>query len=284
MFVNDEEMDRCAFGAIGYRQTADGFHETLMHDFEFLILVVCRQTDESPRVEHFENGLVRYQIIYITSSDLRRWIVLGENSDILKCFLEGDIIWDQREELKQLRGQIVDFEQSVRAKRKFKEFAKFLKHYLEAKRLHQSRLFLDGYTAVIRALQHLGHLEVLDRGMRSEDGIWEQLHSLNTPAYKLYEEMSSSAETLEQRLELALLAFEFSATSMMSDCCLPLLHILRSRKEPWSLQELMHKGELHELKEELPLVLRMLVYRSLVKQTTASKLKEASGQGILYWA
>lgn len=283
LFLNDEKMDRNVFGAVGYRQSETGFHEPLMYDFDFLILVVCKTSYESAKMEHYEHGLLSYQIIYITCEDLERWIVSGENGHLIACFLHGDIIWDEREELKQLRGQIIDFEQSVREKRTFKEFARFLKFYLEAKRLNQNGYYLDAYAAVIDGLQHLGRLELLERGLKAEEGIWEQLHSLNTAAYKLYAELSGSMETLEQRIKLALLAFEFTSVSKMTDSCTLLIRILRSRKEPWSLQELMHRSELHDVKEELPLILRKLVYRSLIKQTTRYNVREASGQGILYW-
>ncbi|ANS75799.1 hypothetical protein AWM70_15395 [Paenibacillus yonginensis] len=284
--MNEEMIGQHTFGAVGFRHSANGNHDAIMLDFDFLILIVCKNIEEKPEPEHARIGLFDYQLIYVTSNDLERWVITGENAELLSCFFQGEIIWDEREELEQLRGKIIDFELTVREKRKFKEFARFLKFYNEAKALNQKGHFFDAYAAVVRGLQHLGRLELLERNIRAEEQIWEQLHALNTPSYKLYAEMSCSTETLEQRLQLALLAFEFSATSKMTDSCVMLLRILRSRKEPWSLQELMHKAELQEVREELPMVLRKLVYRSVVKQTTNGKVREVTGhgQGILYWA
>ncbi len=283
LFINDELIGPNTFGAIGCRQTANGIHNAIMLDFDFLILVVCKDLDKKPGPEHIQIGLFECQVLFVTGSDLERWAVSGDNAQLLSCFLQGEVIWDKREELKQLRGRIIDFEQSVREKRKLKEFASFLKFYTEAKTLNQNGHFLDAYAAIIMGLQHLGRLELLENSVRIEGQIWEELHALNTPSYKLYSEVSSSMETLEQRLELALLAFEFSAVTKMADSCTLLLRILRSRKEPWSLQELLHKAELQDIREELPMVLRKLVYRSVIKQTTNTKIKEAAGQGILYW-
>ncbi|GGA50715.1 nucleotidyltransferase-like protein [Paenibacillus physcomitrellae] len=284
LFINDEIMSQHACGAVGFRHSANGIHDAIMLGFDYLILIVCKDMEHKPEPEHAQIGMLDYQLLYVTSSDLENWVMTGENAQLLSCFLQGEIIWDEREELEQLRGKIIDFEQTVREKRKFKEFARFLRFYHEAKALNQNGHFFDAYAAVVRGLQHLGRLELLERNIRAEEQIWEQLHALNTPSYKLYSEMSCSMETLEQRLQLALLAFEFSATSKMTDSCVMLLRILRSRKEPWSLQELMHRAELQEVREELPMVLRKLVYRSVVKQTTNGRIREAAGQGILYWA
>lgn len=181
-----------------------------------------------------------------------------------------------------MKGQIVNFEQSVCEKKKFKEFAKFLRLYLEAKRLNQNEYYLDAYAVVINALQHFGKLELLERGKRPEEGIWDQLQELNTESYKLYSEICGNTETLQQRIELALLAFDYTAVSKINESCSLLLRILSSRKEPWSLQELMHRSELHDVKEELPLILRKLAYRSVIKQTTGYKVKEVFGQGTFY--
>lgn len=74
-----------------------------------------------------------------------------------------------------------------------------------------------------------------------------------------------STETLDQRVELILLACEFALMSKMSDCCGLLLNILGSRKESWSIKELLQHSGLSQLEAELPLVLRKLVSRSLIR-------------------
>ena len=209
--------------------------------------------------------------------------MLRENLYQVSCFLQGDTIWKEQEEEENLRHPIIDFEKSTREKRAFKEFARFLKYYLQSKRLHQHGLLLDAYTAAVEAIQHLGQIELLEKQLWVEEGMWEQLQSCNTASHKLFHELSGSSESLGQRIELALLAFEFSAITKMAESCTPLLRVLRGRKEPWSLRELLHKAEFFEVQEELPIVLRKLVYHSFIKQTTARGSSDTTGFGILYW-
>ncbi|MOA14873.1 hypothetical protein D3C78_1350010 [compost metagenome] len=86
----------------------------------------------------------------------------------------------------------------------------------------------------------------------------------------MFEELTDSKETLEQRIQLVLLASEFSVMSKMEDCCSFLLNILGSRKSAWSIQELVDMPELIHIKAELPMMLRRLVYRTLVTEVTVA--------------
>ncbi|MOA36147.1 hypothetical protein D3C78_1576540 [compost metagenome] len=94
----------------------------------------------------------------------------------------------------------------------------------------------------------------------------------------MLDELTDNKETLEQRIQLVLLASEFSVMSKMEDCCSLLIHILSSRKSAWSLQELMEVPDLVYIKAELPMLLRKLVHRSLVTEVTIP-LQNGHGEG-----
>ncbi|AWB45951.1 hypothetical protein DCC85_18425 [Paenibacillus sp. CAA11] len=283
-FIGEETIGRQAFGAIAYRHNVGGFHGPLLHDFELLILVICDHTEEKLKIEHCASEGQRYQLLYISSDDLQQWVLSGDNPDVVRCFLQGDIIWDVRGELKPLRGQILEFEKSLREQRRFKEFARFLRKYVEAKQYSQQGYFMDAYSSVLEALQHFARIELIERGVRIENELWEQARPLSTSVSKLYEELVNSSETVEQRVELVLLACEFSVMSKLADCSSLLLRILRSRPEPWSIEELMKNPELIPVKDDLPVVLRKLVYRSLVRETSARWVRGNEHREILYWA
>ena len=74
---------------------------------------------------------------------------------------------------------------------------------------------LDAYHTLLEGLHHWGQLELIERGIHPESAVWEQITGLNTPVRKLYEELTVSTETLGQRVELALLAYEFSMISKL---------------------------------------------------------------------
>ncbi|MEF2969397.1 nucleotidyltransferase-like protein [Paenibacillus sp. M1] len=274
-----------ALGAIGYRQGGSGFNGSLLHDFELLVLVVCAHNDDNDiHIEHCMNGEVPYQIRYIGKDELKNWVASGENREIIHCFFHGEVIWDIGGEVKALRQELADFGGSMSESRKLKEFAKFLQTYVEAKQYTRNLDYMDAYFSVLQALKYYARIELIDQGIAPDKSVWEQIRSFNTVVYKLFNELTDSQETLEQRIELVLLACEFFVMSRMEDCCSVLLRILGSRKEPWSIQELIVLPELAHVKEELPMVIRKLVYRSLVKQTAhASGDHARDGREIRYW-
>ncbi|MNJ57368.1 hypothetical protein D3C77_529540 [compost metagenome] len=151
--------------------------------------------------------------------------------------------------------------------------------YIEAKRYTQGLDFLDAYYSVLQALTHCARIELIDQGILPEDSVWEQVRPLNSVVYKLFDELTDSKETLEQRIQLVLLACEFTVMSKMADCCAVLLRIISSRKEAWSIQELVQLPELVEVREEVPMILRKLVYHSLAKEILGEP-KDGIGEGL----
>lgn len=267
-----------AIGAVAYRHNNGSFHGSLLNDFELLIIVVCQDIGlNGPKIEHCASGGTHYQLMYVDRKDLENWIISGENSETILYFLRGEIIWDIEGELKSFRTKLLEFNAGIRMKRKFKEFAKFLRQFVEAKKHAGEGHLIDAYYCVIEALRHFARIELIDEGFLPENSVWEQVRPLNSVVYKLFDELMNGSETLEQRIQLALLACEFSITSKMTDCCSVLFKILSSRKEAWSIQELLCVPDLEHVREELPIVLRKLVYRSLVSEITLGLHEDHGG-------
>lgn len=282
--MDEGKAGRQAIGAIGYRHDNGGFHDSLLHDFEFLILVVHHGLEETGlRVEHCMSGEAHYQLLHVDSHDIESWITAGDHRESVKYFLHGEVIWDVEGKLTAFRSYINEFGDHIKERRKLKEFAKFLKVYVEAKRYTAEQDFLDAYDCVLQALKHYARIELIEQGILPESCVWEQVRPLNSVVYKLFDELTDNSETLEQRIQLVLLACEFTLTSKMADCCSLLLRVLSSRKESWSIQELIQVPELAHVKEELPLVLRKLVYRSLAKEISKGH-KEGESRELRYRA
>lgn len=285
-FLNKEKDGRQAIGAVVYRQEGSTFNGSLLHDFELLVLVICETVEPSDNyIEHFMNGTTQYQMRYIGREELKQWAMAGDHREMVRCFLHGEIIWDVMGELALLRRELNHFGDRVREARKLQEFAKFLRTYVEAKQFARERDFLDAYYSGIQALKHYARIELIDHGLAPENCLWEQLRDMNTVVHKLFNELTDNKETLEQRIELVLLACDFFVISRMEDCCSILLKLLGSRREAWSIKELIARPELAHVKEELPMVIRKLVYRSLVKQTAYSRGERyGDSREIRYWA
>ncbi|GIP30417.1 hypothetical protein J23TS9_55470 [Paenibacillus sp. J23TS9] len=284
-FFYGESVDVDAIGTIVYRQEAHKFDGSLLHDFDFIVLVVHEEQEEELTVEHTLIGDLPCQVLHVTTESLQRWLIAGEKGDLVRCFMEGELVQDQGDRLAMLRREYIEFETPLRDRKMLYEFSQFLCIYVEAKRNMQSGYVIDAYQCVLDSLKHWARIELIERGVLPDKAVWEQVKELNTAIHKLYEELTQSTETIRQRVELVLLACEFSVMSKMAECSVLLLQILRSRPKPWSIEELIHHPELIMVRNELPLVMRKLVNRSLVKETAGwSELSGYGSQGIRYTA
>lgn len=264
----DTENRPGVIGAIGYRHHGREHRSSLLNNFDLLIIAVCPDLENDVRIEHFINRDVRYQLLQVGKSYLLQSIASGDNSDIVQCFLLGDIIWDVDGELTKFRSDIEEFKGDLRSRRVFKEYSRLLRMFTEAKHYEQERDCMDAYYCVMQALRHYANIELIEQGIIPESVTWEQMRSLNSVVYKLFHELTGSKETLTQRIELLLLTSEFSIVSKMEDCCSPLLRVLKSHKETWSVHELSQLPEFSHVKDDLPLVLSKLVNHSLIKEVS----------------
>ena len=145
------------------------------------------------------------------------------------------------------------------------------------------RSVVDAYYDALETLGSWARIVLIEQGIYPDHTVWTHIQQLDRALWKLYQELTVSSETLEQRVELVLLACEFSVMSKMGDCSELLLRVIRSRKEPWSVNELVNHPQLRFVRNDLPLVLRKLVFRSIVKESAGWPSLEGEGREIRYW-
>lgn len=195
----------------------------------------------------------------------------------------GEILLDRDGYLASVRERLLQFPESMREQKQFIEFNGFLRTYLQAKQDMLDGNMLDAYSNVLTALNHWAHIVLIEEGRHPELTVWKQLKRVHPGVYKLYEELTASPETLEQRVQLVMLACEFSVMSKMKSCCSILLNIMNSREEPWSIGELQSHPSIGQLQVELSLVIHKLVKRAYIREVAVMKdLKETSALELRY--
>ncbi|WP_438494989.1 nucleotidyltransferase-like protein [Paenibacillus sp. IHBB 3054] len=281
--LSGETFDENVLGAVTLRQKGNApFQSALLHDFDMVVLMLHEDEEKERTITHTIAGDRRTQSVHVGLSALERAVMAGDNNELLTSLIAGDVIWDPKGILGDMRREIMQFQGTLRERVLFMEFARFLHMYVKSKRYLEANCTMDAYNCVLIALYHWARIEVSEAGFFPDPAVWEQVKSLNTPVHKLYEELTVSTETLDQRVELILLACEFALMSKMSDCCGLLLNILGSRKESWSIKELLQHSGLSQLEAELPLVLRKLVSRSLIREITSWADDAGDGHAVRY--
>lgn len=189
---------------------------------------------------------------------------------------------DRQLYLEDSRERALSMPEELRDRQLLSEFSLFLNKYLKSKSYILEEHLLDAYQNVLEALKHWARIVIIEEGEPVQDAVWNQVRPINTGVYKLYEELTTSKETLKQRIQLVLLACEFSVMSKMERCCKPLIQLLDSRPEPWSGDELLQQPEIQILGNNLQQLLNKLVKKTLVKEVAIPADAECSGLLLRY--
>lgn len=241
-------------------------YNPLIDGLDLLILVIMEHETPDKGTEHIRFDGERVQIRTVTPKILEQWTSGVENRSIIQWLARGDILLDRDNYLANLRDGLLSFPAVLRSQKELVEFSSFIRTYLQAKQDLLDNNLLDAYGHVLAALTHWAHIAFIEEGVHPELAVWRQMRRFNPGIYKLYEELTISPESLEKRVQLVLLACEFSVMSKMKSSCGLLFSILGSREEPWSVMELQHHPMLHELHMDLSLLLQKLVNRGYVRE------------------
>ncbi|OBZ12909.1 MULTISPECIES: nucleotidyltransferase-like protein [Bacillales] len=241
-------------------------YNPLIDGLDSLVLVVVKDVQARKETEHVQINGKRVMIRTIDARGLDEWLAGGENRNIIEWLVRGEILLDRNGYLSSVRERLLQFPDSMREQKQFTEFAGFLRTYLQAKQDLLDGNLLDAYSHVLIALHHWAHIVLIEDGRHPELTVWKQLKRVHPGIYKLYEELTVSPETLEQRVQLVMLGCEFSVMNKMKACCSLLIEILGSREEPWSIAELQSHSLINVLHVDLSLVLQKLVQREYIRE------------------
>ncbi|KIL37895.1 hypothetical protein SD70_30100 [Gordoniibacillus kamchatkensis] len=246
---------------------------SLTDGFDLLLLLVTRSRERANHLHHYIKEQVHIQEKRIPLAELEASL-LGDSRSLIQWLLKGEIVLDREGRLEELRNKVLEFPAELREHKLLLEFCRFLRMYLQSKEYLLAEHLLDAYNNILEALQCWARIVIIEEGHHPEIAVWRQIRYMNPGVYKLYEELTTSKETVKQRVQLVLLACEFSVMSKMERCCGPLLAILEGREEPWSAAELRQHPALADIQGELPLLLGKLVKKSLIREVAVASESE----------
>lgn len=262
--VERYRSDEAVVGILAY------YNKTKLHaltdSFEVLLTVITRDDSRSESLFHYIREGSRIQERWMCPEDFEQWALHLNNGDAVRWIIEGEILLDKNAYLDGFKNRLAEFPEALKEQKLLFEFSHFIRNYLQSKDYLAENHLLDSYGNILDALQHWARIAIIEQGMHPEVTVWEQIKAINLGVYKLYEELTTSKESMELRLQLVLLACEFWAVSKMESCCRVLIQILESREEPWSIIELRKQPELADVRDDLSLLLGKLVQKSLVKE------------------
>lgn len=249
------------------------------------VLLIVILEDESPAssTHHYIQDGIRIQERRLSKGHIENLLALRNDRAITRLIIEGDIWVDRDDYLAGIRASFLKYPALLKQQKLLNEFSLFLKRSLQCKEFIFAGEILDAYGSLLRAIHHWGRIALIEEDILPEITMWHQIRSRNPEVYKLYEELTASTETLKQRVELVLLACEFSVMSKMGDCCALLIRILEEAEEPISVQKLLSHPFLKGMPTaNIPLMLNKLARKSVIREVAVPAEEELFSLEIHY--
>lgn len=230
----------------------------------YLIVASQHESDNSIRRIFFQNQWIVEQ--WISFWQLEKSAAYGLDEKLAHIVAKAEILVDKDGYMRQMRQRLLRLTDSLQKKLICKEYSRLVYFFHEAKEWLQQGSTLDAYHAFVQALHAWARLTVYEMGEYPQPALWSQVKQLDSSVYKLYEELSINAETLEKRIELLVLAIEFAVTSRMKESVRFLIELMETKEGPWRLQELMNHPAVQAADIEIPSLIEKMVQRSFLQE------------------
>lgn len=242
-------------------------YSVLTEGDDLLLIVVMEDACLIAETYHYIQDGIRIQERRLSNTHIENLLAKRDDRTVARMIIEGDIWMDRDGYLEGIRAAFLKYPALLKQQKLLGEFSLFMKRYLQCKEFLLADQILDAYGSLLRAIHHWGRITLIEEDILPEITMWHQIRGRNPEVYKLYEELTASPETLKQRVELVLLACEFSVMSKMENCCSLLIRVLADKDMPISVQELLAHPFLQGMSTaNIPLMLNRLARKSVIKE------------------
>lgn len=237
-------------------------------EWDRYILVIDEECPSHPyhaiQVSNEDRSVTRWTCVH--PDEWEDWITSIEVQPLISSFGRADIVVDRSGALTAWQKRLKESEKAASHLEYMKTYACFLDCYTQAKHFLQMDYLLDACRYMDQAFYYWARLAIMDQGEMPRAALWQQVKCLNLGVYKMYEEFMMSSESMSQRIQLALLACEFSLSSKITESCAPLLEWMKQAQGPVPMASIMQHTEFKWLGKYLPTLLKKLVHRGYLHE------------------
>ncbi|WP_096201649.1 nucleotidyltransferase-like protein [Bacillus sp. FJAT-45350] len=252
--------------------------ESVTDRFDVILIVVKDIVEDPWFVKHYKYEDKKVAMHQVDRNTINCWGISGSNRRFIDWFFNGKILFDRNETVASMKDRVRQFPVGDRKKKIGIEFAKLVRRFEDSKSFYHSGNYLDAFNSIMHALHHQARLAVIESGFYPEVTVWKQVKHIEPETYKLYHELIVGNEPIEKRVELLLIANEFTIGTKMDLGCKHIIDIMKTKEESWSINELMSHYELKDYSVDLELLIEYLVQKNKIQTT----LKETKAKGIYH--
>lgn len=245
--------------------------------FDAVLLIIIKEAEHPLHIKHYSYEDKKASLNIVTEDQLNEWLLMGSNRKVIEWIFSGKILFDRNDYFQDLKQELREFPFYGRKIKMGIEFSKLIRRYLDGKTFFENKQYMDAYNHIVHSLHHLARLSVIENGFHPEVTVWNQVKQMEPEIYKLYEELITSEETIEKRLELLFLAGEFLIHSRTEVGSTHIIDVLQEQ-EIWSFDEMLNHPDLRLYSVDLGVMLEYLIEKKYITVVT----KETKGQGIFH--
>ncbi|MGE6258249.1 nucleotidyltransferase-like protein [Heyndrickxia sporothermodurans] len=251
--------------------------DTVTDTFDAILLMIVKDLESAVYIKHYMYENKKAAMHIVREEQLKEWLLLGSNRKIVEWITHGKVLFDRNEYMSHLKDKLRDFPFHERKLKIGIEFAKLIRRYMDGKVFFDNNQYLDAYNHIVHALHHLARLAVIENGFHPEITVWNQVKQIEPEIFKLYEELITSDESIEKRLELLFLASEFLIHSRTRFCASHLIEIMEE-KEQWTINDLLSHSALEHYSVDLGILLEFLIEKNVIEEIYV----ETKGQALYH--
>ncbi|WP_369821968.1 nucleotidyltransferase-like protein [Sporosarcina sp. P33] len=245
---------------IGNQREDDPITDT----FDEILFIITQDNSIPIQTKHYTDGKRKAAMHIISERQLTHWLLVGTNKKIIDWLILGKVYFDRDEYAERLKQRLSDEPLFGRGIKMGMELAKMIRAYNEGKIHFERKQYMDSYLSAINTLHYLARLVAVKHNVLPENTVWSQMKKIDPAVYKLYEELISSEEEVEKRLDLVFLASEFYIHNYTNEAAGHLMNIM-SKKESWTIQQLHEQDELSLYSSDLEFFIEYLADKDLIE-------------------
>ncbi|CAM3214527.1 nucleotidyltransferase-like protein [Filibacter tadaridae] len=241
--------------------------------FDAILLIITTDDEVPIFTKHYTDGEEKAVMHIISEKQLHKWLLLGSKRKVVDWLFYGKVYFDRNEFVEQLRSEMWEYPFYGRNMKMGLELSKLVRGYIEGKTFFEQGSHMDAYHHVVESLHHLARLAVIENGLFPEVTVWSQVKKIDPSIYKLYEELITSQEPLEKRLELLFLASDFFIHNRTADGARHIMDVMME-KQQWTIQELYEQEELKMYSINLEVFIEFLVEKGFIQVVKSDSKNE----------
>ncbi|WP_374724575.1 nucleotidyltransferase-like protein [Calidifontibacillus erzurumensis] len=259
--LEENAADENTLGILLYENEKKNWLGSEQPDVNLIVLMRELEFDKNPyMIDHYIVDQLKITVHTVSEQQLCRHL---KYSNYLQWILNGQVLFEKENSIQKLRIKLQEIPINIRKKKICIEFANLIKCYSMGKEFYERKQYLDAFTLMVQALQHLATLSVLEHGLYPANSLWNQVKKLEPEVYTFYLELSESNEPIEKRVQLLFLELGFATSSRTRIGSSYLLEIMKSKDE-WTLKDLVNDERLIEFAPNLELFLQYLALKNIV--------------------